>query len=81
MCRKQPSEVAGSPTADITITQCEAYKQARLGQEHEVFPKPEYDVILAFEAGQQMQGQQDYKNITVQPPVSTLQETSGRLED
>ena len=68
-CRKQPakgSEVAGSSTADIDTTQCEAYKLARLGQEHEVFPKPEYDVILAFEGGQQM---------------PTLQETSGRLED
>ena len=85
MCRKQPakgSEVAGSSsTADIVTTRCEAYKQARLGQEHEVFPKPEYDVILAFEEGQQMQGQQDYKNITAQPPVSTLWEAGGRLED
>ena len=83
-CRKQPakgSEVAGSSTADITTTQCEAYKQARLGQEYEVVPKPEYDVIPAFEGGQQMQGQQDYKNITAQPPVPTLVETSGRVED
>ena len=84
MCRKQPtegSEVAGSSTADIATTQCEAYKQARLGQEYEVDPKPEYDVILAFEGGQQKHRQQDYKNITAQPPVPALQETSGRLED
>ena len=83
MCRKQPakgSEVARSSTADIATTQCEAYKLAKLGQEHEVFPKPEYDVIPAFEGGQRMQGQ-EYDNITAQPPVPTLQETSGRLED
>ena len=80
MCRKQPSEVAGSSTADIATTQCEAYKLAKLGQEHEVFPKPEYDVIPAFEEGQQMQGQ-EYDNITAQPSVPALQETSGRVED
>ena len=84
MCRKQPakgSEVAGSSTADIDTTQCEAYKQARLGQEHEVVPKPEYDVIPVYEGEQQMQGQEEYDNITAQPPVPTLVETSGRLED
>ena len=84
MCRKQPakgSEVAGSSSAVIDTTQCEAYKQARLGQEHEVFPKPEYEVIPAFEGGQWMQGQEEYDNITAQPPVSTLVGTSGRLED
>ena len=62
-------------------TQCEAYELTRLGQEHEVVPEHEYDVIPAFEGGQQMQEQQDCKNITAQPPVSTLQETSGRVED
>ena len=62
-------------------TQCEAYELAKLGQEHEVVPEHEYDVIPAFEGEQQMQEQQDCKNITAQPPVSTLQETSERVED
>ena len=81
MCRKQPSEVAGSSNADITTTQCEAYELTKLGQEYEVIPEPKYDVIPAFEGGQQVQGQQEYENITAQPPVPTLQETSGRMED
>ena len=82
MCRKQPSEVAGSSTADITITRCEAYELTKLGQEYEVVPEPEYDVIPAFEGGQQMQGQQeDYENITAQPPVPNLWETHGRVEE
>ena len=73
MCRKQPTEVAGSSTADIATTQCEAYELTKLGQVYEVVP--------AFEEGQQIQGQQEYENITAQPPVPTLQETSGRMED
>ena len=84
MCRKQPpkgSEVAGSSTADIATTQCEAYELTKLGQEYEVIPEPKYDVIPAFEGEQQMQGQEEYENITAQPPVSTLPETSGRVED
>ena len=80
-CRKQPSEVAGSSTADITTTRCEAYELAKLGQEYEVIPEPEYDVIPVFEGGQQMQGQQEYENITTQPPVPTLWETHGRVEE
>ena len=75
------SEVAGSSTADITTTQCEAYKLTKLGQEYEVIREPEYDVIPAFEGGQQVQGQQDNENIIAQPPVPTLVETSGKVED
>ena len=62
-------------------TQCQAYELAKLGQKREVVPEHEYDVIPAFEGEQQMQEQQDCKNITVQPSVSTLQETFGRVED
>ena len=51
--RAKWSEVAGSSTADITITRCEAYELTKLGQEYEVIPEPEYDVIPAFEGGQQ----------------------------
>ena len=83
-CRKQPakwSEVAGSSTADITTTQCEAYELAMLGQEYEVVPEPEYDVIPAFEGEQQVQEQQEYENITAQSHVPTLPETPGRVED
>ena len=84
--RTKWSEVAGSSTVDITTTRCEAYELTKLGQEYEVIPEPEYDVIPAFEGGeqmqgQQMQGQQEYENITAQPPVPTLSETSGRVED
>ena len=81
--RKQPakwSEVAESSTAAITTTRCEAYELTKLGQEYEAVPEPEYDVIPAFEEGQQVQGQQEYENITAQP-VPTLPETSGRVED
>ena len=84
MCRKQPakwSEVAGSSTAAITTTQCEAYELTKLGQEYEVVPEPEYDLVTACEGGQQIQEQQDYENITAQPPAPTLSETSGRVED
>ena len=84
MCRKQPtkgSEVAGLSTADIATTQCEAYELTKLGQEYEVIPEPKYDVIPAFEGGQQMQGQREYANITAHPPMPTLPETSGRVED
>ena len=51
--RAKWSEVAGSSTADITITRCEAYELTKLGQEHEVVPEHEYDVIPAFKGGQQ----------------------------
>ena len=81
--RKQPtkwSEVAESFTAAITTTRCEAYELTKLGQEYEVVPEPEYDVIPAFEGEQQMQEQQKYENITAQP-APTLPETSGRVED
>ena len=81
--RKQPakwSEVAGSSTVAITTTRCEAYELTKLGQEYEVVPEPEYDVIPAFEGEQQVQGQQGYENITAQP-APTLLETSGRVED
>ena len=84
MCRKQPakwSEVAGSSTAAITTTQCEAYELTKLGQEYVVDPEPEYDLVTAFEGGQQIQGRQDYENITAQLPAPTLKETSGRVED
>ena len=77
--RAKWSEVAGSSNADITTTRCEAYELTKLGQEYEVIREPEYDVIPAFEGGQQVQGQQD--NITAQPPVPTVVETSGRMED
>ena len=76
--RTKWSEVAGSSNADITTTRCEAYKLTKLGQVYEAIPEPE---IPAFEGGQQMQGQQEYENITAQPPVPTLSETSGRVED
>ena len=79
--RAKWSEVAGSSTADITTTRCEAYELTKLGQEYEVIPEPEYDVIPAFEGGQQVQGQQEYENITAQSPVPTVVETSGRVED
>ena len=75
------NEVAGSSAVDITTTQCEAYELTKFGQVYEVVPEPEYDVIPAFEEGQQMQGQQEYENITAHPPVPTLTETSGRVED
>ena len=81
--RKQPakwSEVAESSTAAITTTRCEAYELTKLGQEYEVVPEPEYDVIPAFVGEQQMQEQQEYENITAQP-APTLAETSGRVED
>ena len=79
--RAKWSEVAGSSTTDITTTQCEAYELTKPGQEYEVIQEPEYDVIPAFEGGQQVQGQQDNENITAHPPVPTLPETSGRVED
>ena len=81
--RKQPakwSEVAESSTVAITTTRCEAYELTKLGQEYEVVSEPEYDVIPAFEGEQQVQGQQEYENITAQP-APTLPETSGRVED
>ena len=81
--RKQPakwSEVAGSSTAAITTTRCEAYELTKLGQEYEVVPEPEYDVIPAFEGEHQVQGQQEYENITAQP-APIFPETSGRVED
>ena len=81
--RKQPakwSKVAGSSTAAITTTWCEAYELTKLGHEYEVVPEPEYDVIPAFEGEQQVRGQQEYENITAQP-APTLPETSGRVED
>ena len=84
MCRKQPakwSEVAGSSTAAITTTRYEAYELTKLGQEYEVYPEPDYDLVTASEGGQQIQEQQEYENITAQPPVPTLKKTSGRLED
>ena len=84
MCRKQPakwSEFAGSSTAAITTTRCEAYELTKLGQEYVVVPEPEYDLVTASEGGQQIQEQQDYENITAQPPAPTLKETSGRMED
>ena len=83
-CRKQPakwSEVAESSNATITTTRCEAYELIKLGHEYAVDPEPEYDLVTAFEGGQQIQGQHEYGNITAQPPVPTLLETSGRVED
>ena len=84
MCRKQPakwSEVAESSTATITTTQCEAYELTKLGQEYVVDPEPEYDLVTECKGGQQIQEQQEYENITAQPPAPTLLETSGRVED
>ena len=55
MCRKQPakwSEVAESSTAAITTTRCEAYELTKLGQEYEVVPEPEYDLVTTCEGGQ-----------------------------
>ena len=80
------NEVAGSSAVDITTTRCEAYELTKLGQVYEVVPEHEYDVIPAFEEGQQMQGQQmqgqqEYENITAQSPVPTVVETAGRVEN
>ena len=44
-------------------------------------PEPEYDLVTAFEGGQQIQGRHEYGNITARPPVPTLLETSGRMEN
>ena len=82
-CRRQPHDWSGvteSSTAGITTTQCEAYKLTKRGQEHKVVSEPEYDAIPTFE-GKQEQGQQDYENNTTPPPVSTLQETCGKVEE
>ena len=80
ICRKQPtrwSEVAGSSTLDIMTTQCKAYKLVTIRQDREVVSEHEYDEIPAFVGGRQIQGQKDYKDIPVQPPVPTLQATCG----
>ena len=69
-----------SSTAGMTTTQCEAYRLTKCGQEHEVVSEPEYDTIPTFE-GKQEQEQQDYENNTTPPPVSTLQETCGKVEE
>ena len=85
ICRKQPtrwSEVAGPSTADIMTTQCKAYELVTIGQDREVVSEHEYDEIPAFVGGQQIQGQKDYEDIPVQPPVPpTLQGTCGRVEE
>ena len=54
LCREEPAKcnvVAKSNSADINTTQCEAYELAVVGEEYEMIP--------AFEGGQQVQGQQD----------------------
>ena len=82
VCRKQPHNQSGvtkSSTAGITTTQCEAYRLTKYGQEHEVVYELDYDAISTIE-GKQEQGQQDYEN-TTPPPVATLQETCGKVEE
>ena len=83
ICRKPTrwNEVAGPSTADIMTTQCKAYELVTIGQEREVVSEHEYDEIPAFVGGQQIGGQKDYEDIPVQPPVSTLQVTCGRVEE
>ena len=83
ICRKQTrwNEVAGPSTADIMTTQCKAYELVTIGQEREVVSEHEYDEIPAFVGGRQIEGQKDYEDIPVQPPVSTLQVTCGRVEE
>ena len=80
--RKQPhnrSGVTKSSTAGITTTQCDAYRLAKFGQEYEVVSEPDHDAIPTIE-GKQEQGQQDYDNDIIPPPVSTLQKTCGKVE-
>ena len=72
--------MTGSSTASIMTTRCEAYRLTNLGQEHEVVSEPDYDAIPTFE-GEQAQGQQDYENNSTPPPVSTLQEAGGKVEE
>ena len=53
LCREEPAkcrDVTNSNSAD-TNTQCETYELAVVGEEYEMIP--------AFEGGQQVQGQQD----------------------
>lgn len=54
LCREEPakcSDVANPNSADITNVQCETYELAVFGEEYEMIP--------AFERGQQVQEQQD----------------------
>lgn len=54
LCREEPakcSDVANPNSADITNIQCETYELAVFGEEYEMIP--------AFERGQQVQEQQD----------------------
>ena len=42
--------------------------------------EPDYDAIPTFE-GEQVQEQQEYENNSTPPPVFTLQEADGKVEE